>query len=113
MIRTVLGFVAVGLFTLSAHAQGQHTGPNAAWFNKQYNHSGQWCCDVSDGHEFDGDYVVNPDGSVTLSLNDGVKRTLPKEMILSGPNPTGHAVWWFVEGPGYHTDFCFAPGAGI
>jgi len=87
------------------------------WFSDQHNAQGQWCCDNSDGHEFDGDYTFNTDGSVTLKLEGGKTRTLPKYMVLTGPNPTGHAVWWFVEGPNeytsehFHSDYCFAPGA--
>lgn len=112
-MRGILFGIVVAIAVSSAVlAQGNHDGqPNAAWFAKQYNKNGQWCCDVSDGHEYDGDYVVNGDGSVTLDP-DGTARTLPKAMILDGPNPTGHAVWWYVESGGSHTDYCFAPGAG-
>lgn len=80
-----------------------------AWYKQQHNAQGQWCCDESDGHPYFGSYTLNQDGSVTLNLKDG-KRTLPAYMVLNGPNPTGHAVWWYLETGGSHTDFCFAPG---
>jgi hypothetical protein len=31
-------------------------------------------------------------------------------MVLKGPNPTGHAVWWYLEVGSQHRDYCFAPG---
>ncbi len=80
-----------------------------AWYKGQHNAQGQWCCDESDGHPFFGSYTINKDGSVTLDLKSG-KRTLPAYMVISGPNPTGHAVWWFLDTGQSHTDFCFAPG---
>jgi hypothetical protein len=80
-----------------------------AWYKGQHNAQGQWCCDEADGHPYFGSYALNQDGSVTLDVAGG-KRTLPAYMVLSGPNPTGHAVWWYLETGGSHTDFCFAPG---
>lgn len=82
-----------------------------AWYRSQHNAQGQWCCDESDGHPFFGGYAINKDGSVTLDLAGGRKHTIPAYMVIAGPNPTGHAVWWFlIDGAGNHTDFCFAPG---
>lgn len=80
-----------------------------AWYRSQHNAQGQWCCDEADGHPYFGAYTLNKDGSVTLDLKEG-KRTLPAFMVLSGPNPTGHAVWWYLDAGGNRTDFCFAPG---
>jgi hypothetical protein len=79
------------------------------WFEAQTNANGQRCCDKSDGHRYDGAYTLNADGSVTLHLKEGA-HILPKAMVLTGPNPTGHAVWWYISGPGWHADYCFAPG---
>lgn len=79
------------------------------WYATQHNAQGQWCCDKSDGHPFYGAYTMNHDGSVTLHLKSG-ERKLPAYMVLKGPNPTGHAVWWFVGVGDGHVDFCFAPG---
>lgn len=85
------------------------TSSHAEWFKSQHNSEGQWCCDESDGHRYDGAYGFNEDGSVTVSL-DGKPHVLPKHMVLTGPNPTGHAVWWFSDAGGVHRDYCFAPG---
>ena len=79
--------------------------PFHRWYESQHNANGQWCCDQSDAHPYYGDYAVNADGSVTA---EGQK--IEKGKVLTGPNPTGHAVWWFVDvGGGRHT-YCFAPG---
>lgn len=80
------------------------------WFKSQHNSNGQICCDKSDGHFYDGDYTMNPDGSVTLQFK-GKPHTLPKSMVLTGNNPTGHAIWWFLEFGDEHYDYCFAPGS--
>lgn len=73
------------------------------WFSHQYNAHGLWCCDNADGHRYDEDYSINKDGSVTLA--DGT--VVEEWKVLTGPNPTGHAVLW--QSNGYI--FCFAPGA--
>lgn len=80
-----------------------------AWFKQQHNEQGQWCCDESDGHPFYGDYKFNDDGSVTIS-SEGQKFEIPSYMVLKKPNPTGHAVWWYINVGGQHRDYCFAPG---
>lgn len=71
---------------------GRYAGSkNEAWFKDQHNAKGECCCDKSDGHECDGAYQFNPDGSATVEL-DGKPHVIPKHMVLTGPNPTGHAV---------------------
>lgn len=80
------------------------------WYRSQHNAQGQWCCDESDGHPYYGAYTINKDGSVTLDLAGGKKHTIPAYMVITGPNPTGHAVWWYLATNGTHSDFCFAPG---
>lgn len=82
--------------------------PLAHWYKDQHNSIGQWCCDESDAHPYFGDYAVNSDGSVTV---DG--ENIPKEKVLSGPNPTGAAVWWFLESGGNKQTYCFAIGSGV
>jgi len=79
------------------------------WFERQHNARGQSCCADSDGHPFYGTYVINPDGSVTMDLERG-KRTLPAYMVLPGPNPTGHAIYWYRDYGTARIDYCFSPG---
>jgi len=88
---------------------GTQTAEVQAWFKDQHNSQGQWCCDESDGHPFYGSYAINKDGSVSIEGEQG-PRTLPGYMVLKGPNPTGHAVWWFTDAGGDYRDYCFAPG---
>jgi hypothetical protein len=88
---------------------GDHPPEVQAWYKQQHNARGEWCCNESDGHPFYGDYSINEDGSVTLHI-DGKARVLPSYMVLKGPNPTGHAVWWYLDVGTTHRDYCFAPG---
>lgn len=77
-----------------------------SWYKQQHNANGQWCCDESDGHPYYGGYTIHEDGSVTL---DG-DHHIPSYMVIKTPNPTGHAVWWYITAGGQHRDYCFAPG---
>lgn len=79
--------------------------PHTEWYRSQHNSQGQWCCNEADGHPYDGDYKVNADGSVTVQ-----GFTIEAHKVLNGSNPTGHAVWWYLDGPNGRTSFCFAPG---
>lgn len=116
----VLCGVAVLGFALLARAADARWKPEYAsadpaiqqWYGTQHNDKGQWCCNDADGHPYFGGYSINADGGVTLTGEDGKVYTLPSYMVLKGPNPTGHAVWWFLEIGSTHRDYCFAPGGG-
>lgn len=76
------------------------------WYGSQHNARGGYCCDKADGHAYYDNYQLNKDGSVTLANGTHI----PQWQVLSGPNPTGHAVWW------HNSDlvsYCFAPGSLI
>lgn len=118
--RLAVAMIGIGaLFALAIVSGKAHARWKAAygsqplevqqWYKQQHNAQGQWCCDEGDGHRYDGPYTINRDGSVTLHLAEG-DHTLPSYMVLTGPNPTGAAVWWFIESGAGRTDFCFAPG---
>ena len=103
-----LGLLFVFLLVSPADARWKPEYRNAdpgiqAWFKSQHNARGDWCCDQSDGERYDGNYTVNKDGSVTLA--NGHK--IFAYMVLTGPNPTGHAIYWHSG----EQDYCFAPGA--
>jgi hypothetical protein len=109
-------YAAVILIVLSGAAEARwraayrEAAPELrAWFEHQRNARGQWCCDKSDGHPFYGAYTINANGSVTVQLPNG-PRTLPAYMVLEGPNPTGHAVYWYRDYGTVRLDYCFAPG---
>jgi hypothetical protein len=111
------GAICVGLFLfmlLPAFARdpdGRYAGsPYAEWFKSQHNEKGEWCCDKSDGHYYDGAYTLNQDGSVTIGTGKDAT-TLQSYMVLKHPNPTGRAVWWYIDGYGSRMSYCFAPGS--
>ena len=81
-----------------------------AWYKTQHNSRGEWCCNESDGHPYFGDIKQHEDGSVTVFSEDGTPHHLPEYMVLKGPNPTGHAVWWYLDVGPTHRDYCFAHG---
>jgi len=81
-----------------------------AWYRAQKNEKGELCCDHSDGHPYFGNYRLTEDGGVELQLEGGPYK-IPPYMVLLGPNPTGHAVWWYIENEWGHMDICFAAGA--
>ena len=80
------------------------------WFQSQHNSVGQWCCDEADGHAYYQDYKLGEDGSVTVSDEDGNPIRIEAYKVLKGSNPTGHAVWWYVDGAYGRTTYCFALG---
>lgn len=80
--------------------------PNKKWFSEQKNEAGMSCCDEADGHIYEGDYKINPDGSVEA---EGHKIEAYK--VLKTHNPTGKAVWWYIENGYGRTTYCFSPGS--
>lgn len=110
----VCGVILCALYAVAAQARdpdGRYANsPHAGWYHDQHNARGDWCCDESDGHPYFGDWKIADDGSVTVML-DGKSHKLPAYMVLKGPNPTGHAVWWYTDAGGEHRDYCFAPGS--
>lgn len=109
----ILAFVSAAVLCGGAEARWSGRPGSSpelrGWFEQQHNARGQWCCHEADGHPFYGVYKINPDGSVTVQLRGG-SRTLPAYMVLHGPNPTGHAVYWYRDYGSVRLDYCFAPG---
>src|SRR6202041_1631673 len=62
--------------------------------------------------DYFGDYAINLDGSVLLK-SGAIPYRIEAYKVPDGPNPTGHAVWWYLDYGGWGiTTFCFAPGTG-
>jgi hypothetical protein len=108
----------IAIFAFSqAKAREQYPGqyanaPHREWYESQRNKAGSSCCLEADAHDYFGDYAINLDGSVVLK-SGAIPYRIEAYKVLDGPNPTGHAVWWFVDyGDWGITTFCFAPGAG-
>lgn len=96
------GMLFAALVAWARDPQGVYVNsPHKTWYETQHNSKGDWCCNEADAHPYFGDYTLNTDGSVTVE-----GETIPKEQVLTGTNPTGHAVWWRL---GQRT-YCFAPG---
>ncbi|HZS63451.1 MAG TPA: hypothetical protein VFA53_02980 [Xanthobacteraceae bacterium] len=108
-VLIILMFLAVPAHARWKAEYGSSTPELQAWYREQHNARGEWCCDKSDGHAFFGDYKLNEDGSVSFEFQ-GRMHTIPTDMVLHGPNPTGHAVWWYVDSDEGRQDYCFAPG---
>jgi hypothetical protein len=109
---------AIGLWCTPAAAApppGVEVNPEVhAWFERQHNIRGGWCCNISDGHMLeddawrsnkDGQYEVLIDG-VWYGVLDWQLRTAPQD----DPNPTGHAIVWYVKMGNNVTIYCFCPG---
>ena len=111
----LVGMISITILTIlffAVRAYGRDldghyaNSPNREWFKSQRNSAGQWCCDEADGHAYDGDYTVNPDGSISIG-----EHTIESYKVLRQPNPTGHAVWWYVDSAmSGRTTYCFIPG---
>ena len=87
------------------------SSPFKEWFETQHNSKGEWCCNDADGHMYDGDYSLNADGSVTIPWNAQGPIHVDASRVLTTPNPTGHAVWWYLpDMQGRPNTFCFSPG---
>lgn len=111
LIKYILGLIFLVSISV-AYAKDYSNSPYKEWFSKQKNSLGMSCCDISDGHRFEGDYTINEDGSVTLkTISEGMV-LIPKEKVILGSNPTGNAIWWYYKDyTGKRTDYCFAPGS--
>lgn len=97
-----------GLIML-VHYSGPADPAIRSWFSNQHDGLGGYCCDLGDGHEFYGDYKLDKDGSV--EFDDGGKHHhMPAYKVLTGPNPTGVAIYWYLDSPQGRTDYCFALG---
>lgn len=98
-------FLPISAYATWKPEYAQNSPETQTWFKTQRNARGEWCCSEADGHRYDGDYKINADGSVTVE-----GETIPKDKVLTGPNPTNAAVWWFLDGPGGRRTYCFAVG---
>jgi hypothetical protein len=107
------------LFSLFAFQARSDPPPGAnpafhAWFEKQYSINGRWCCNEADGHILDdSDWRTNGSG-YEVRINGNWKLIPPPAMRnteTGGPNPTGHAVvWYIIGGTGDIYIYCFAQG---
>ena len=113
MIRITLAFSLMAWTALAAPPPGVEIDPALhAWFERQHNVNGGWCCDLGDGHILDDADWRAITGSYEVRIQ-GVWHTIPVSVMRdpgNDPNPTGKAIVWYrAFGPAV-TIYCFAPG---
>jgi|SRR6185312_2235658 len=109
----LLSLAILLLLVVKSHArdaEGRYdNSPYKEWFRAQHNSAGGWCCDEGDGHAYEDDYVFDADGNVHISI-DGKPLSVESWKVLKGPNPTGHAIVWYLMSVAGAQVYCFAPG---
>jgi hypothetical protein len=86
--------------------------PTHAWFEHQRSVNGGWCCSTADGHVLAASdwRIVGDHYEIWI---DGAWHSVPANSMrdpTGGPNPTGHAVAWWVKAGQEIVILCFAPG---
>lgn len=84
-----------------------------AWFERQHNLRGGWCCNEADGHILEDDEWRTAGDHYEVLI--GKKwHAVDRQSLRAGaddPNPTGKAIAWYVTwGEDGASVFCFAPG---
>jgi hypothetical protein len=107
--------ILVGLLIASAYADPP-PGPTPYhdWFAKQWSIGKSFCCNEADGHVLDDSDWRMVGGHYEVRINGNwiqVPATAMVDSARGGPNPTGHAVIWYVTGSeGGIRLYCFAQG---
>jgi hypothetical protein len=81
-----------------------------AWFERQHNVTGGWCCNLGDGHILEPDEWRSSGSRYEVRI-DGEWRQVPDSSmrdLSGGPNPVGAAVVWYSKDG--KRIYCFAPG---
>jgi hypothetical protein len=104
------------VLALSAHAEppkGVTIEPGLhAWFERQHNANGGWCCDLADGHILTEDQWRGGTKGYEVLI---AGRWWPIEPWMyrnpiGGPNPTGQAIVWYTDAYDGPRIWCFTPG---
>ena len=83
--------------------------PYREWFAQQLNSEGWSCCNLSDAHAVYDAYIKQGKWYVSI---DGIVHEIQQDQLLTGPNPTGHAVIWYSATGDFVSIFCFSPFRG-
>jgi hypothetical protein len=87
--------------------------PLHKWFELQHNMNGGLCCSEYDGHILEDDeWRITKDGKYQVLVMNVWYDIEPWQYRnpVGGPNPTGHAIaWWLINDSGVHI-YCFTPG---
>ena len=82
--------------------------PYREWFAQQSTSESWSCCDLSDAHPTYDAYIKDGKWHVPIQGRD---YEIKPYQLLSGPNPTGHAVVWYDAHGDFIWIFCFSPGS--
>jgi hypothetical protein len=82
--------------------------PYREWYQQQHDRVGWSCCGLGDAHPVYDAYIKQGKWHVPVRGRD---YEIELHQLLSGPNPTGHAVIWYEDYDDYVIINCFAPGA--
>jgi len=89
--------------------------PLHSWFEHQHSLTGDWCCNVADGHLL-AETEWRPSGDHYEVWIDHAWHAVPATALrdpLGGPNPTGHAIVWWSKVGTEIVIHCFGPGSGF
>jgi hypothetical protein len=81
--------------------------PYREWYQQQHDRVGWSCCGLGDAHPVYDAYIKQGKWHVPVRGRD---YEIELHQLLSGPNPTGHAVIWYEDYDDYVIINCFAPG---
>ena len=105
-----------GLPGLAAPPAGiDPTGPLHSWFEHEHSVTGDWCCNVADGHVL-AESVWRASGANYEVRIEHRWRNVPPTALRDpsgGPNITGHAVVWWKQVGNETVILCFAPGSEL
>lgn len=89
--------------------------PLHRWFEHQHSLTGDWCCNVADGHILaETEWRASGDHYEVWINHEW--HTVPAAALhdpLGGPNPTGHAIVWSSKVGTEIVIHCFGPGSGF
>ena len=116
IILVILGAFAIGWCMKAKGAPPPGTDLNSAlhaWFDRQHNVKGGWCCRLSDGHILADDEWRATGNGYQVKIDGDWFDITPNALRdpVGGPNPTGHAIVWYLKHSGFGVSiYCFAPG---
>ncbi|MCP3467016.1 MULTISPECIES: hypothetical protein [unclassified Bradyrhizobium] len=108
MVIAIALMMLIAVMVTDSHAKGGPCEGNSPeiseWFSSQHNALGGWCCNDADGHRYYGDYVLNSDGSVTISPGTPDAHQIESYKVLSRHKPDRHRGVVMQRGTSRHKD---------
>jgi len=108
----VLLFIAAPCFA-APPPDAKADGHLHSWFEHQHSLTGDWCCNVADGHILAATEWRSSGDHYEVWI-DHVWHAVPTAALRDprgGPNPTGHAIVWWSKVGREMVIHCFGPGS--